>query len=128
METVNKNNKRDAFIFYRPFFEAIEKLSKRNKLIAYEAIVKYALNQEIVDNLPKGASIILGMAIKQIDANHKKYSAKIKMQKQKLSSDFEDEIQEKIPLPKKKNRSTQSNCITEDDLNESENDSISNHF
>lgn len=49
-----------------------------------------------------------------------------KIQKQKLSSDFEDEIQEKIPLPKKKNKSTLSNCITEDDLNESDFDSILN--
>lgn len=116
--------KKESFIFYRSFFNAIEKLSKRNKLIAYEAVVKYGLNQEMVENLPTGASIVQKMAIAQIKANHKKYCAKI--QKQKLSSDFEDEIQEKIPLPKKKNKSTLSNCITEDDLNESDFDSILN--
>lgn len=68
--------KKESFIFYRSFFNAIEKLSKRNKLIAYEAVVKYGLNQEMVENLPTGASIVQEMAIAQIKANHKKVLCK----------------------------------------------------
>lgn len=36
MEALDKSNKRDSLVFYRSYFEAIETLSKRNKLPAYE--------------------------------------------------------------------------------------------
>lgn len=39
-------NKKDSFIFYRSFFEAINDLPDENQLIIYRAISEYALNFE----------------------------------------------------------------------------------
>ena len=128
MEALDKSNKRDSLVFYRSYFEAIETLSKRNKLSAYEAIIKYALNQEIANNLPSRVLAILKMAMPNIDANNKKYNAKRKKQEQKFSSDFENEIGEKVPMPKKEDMSIQSNNVTDVNLNESDIESILNEF
>ena len=36
---------RDGFLFYRSYYEAIQKLAKKDRLSAYEAIFEYALNE-----------------------------------------------------------------------------------
>ncbi len=45
MKTIisKENMERETFVFYRSYFDAIELLSKKNRLLAYEAIAKYAL-------------------------------------------------------------------------------------
>lgn len=60
--------KRDSFVFYRSFKEAINELNKSDKLTLYEAISDYALDSK-KPNL-KGCSKALFNLIKpQIDAN-----------------------------------------------------------
>ena len=63
---------RDSFIFYRSFFESFEGLSKKDKLILFEAVCNYALN----DIEPKLSGIPLSMfkLLKpQLDANIRRY-------------------------------------------------------
>lgn len=63
---------RDSYIFYRNFFECIEKLSQKEQLLAYRAISNYALNG--VDTELSGmAQIIYEMAKPNIDSNNKRY-------------------------------------------------------
>lgn len=58
--TISKENmERETFVFYRSYFDAIELLSKKNRLLAYEAIAKYALTQEEIQDLPPQVAIIL---------------------------------------------------------------------
>jgi hypothetical protein len=107
--TAKNNKKQDAnatqktinFLFYPSYFEAIETLSKKNRLIAYEAIVKYGLYEEEPINLPKVVLSIFTIAKPNIDANRRKYLKKGKSKSQTIDS-FEEELIEKIPLPKKK--------------------------
>ena len=64
--------KRDSFVFYRSFFEAIEKLKKNDKLTVYSHLCKYALGEEVeeLDGVP-GA--IFNLIKPQIDANYRRY-------------------------------------------------------
>ena len=80
---------RDTFVFYRSYFDAIEFLSKKNRLLAYEAIAKYALNQEEIQDLPPQVAIILKMAKPNIDANIRNYNKRVKSKKSKIVSDLE---------------------------------------
>lgn len=63
---------RDSYIFYRNFFECIEKLSQKEQLLAYRAISNYALNG-VETELSGMAQIIYEMAKPNIDSNNKKY-------------------------------------------------------
>ena len=63
---------RDSFVFYRSFADAINDLDDKDRLAAYDAIVRYALDGE--DKLQKGAAkAILTMARPMIDINNARY-------------------------------------------------------
>lgn len=63
---------RDSFIFYRSFYEAISELPKENQADTYNAIMKYALNQEEIE-LTGISKAIFSLVKPQLDANYKKY-------------------------------------------------------
>lgn len=102
-ETIHKN----SFVFYHSYFEAIETLSRKNRLIAYEAIAKYALYGEEGKDLPNRVLGIIVMAKPNIDAAHKNYLRKMKSTSQKnqkgTSVFIDEEPIEKVPLPLKEN-------------------------
>lgn len=101
-ESTNKEKiTRDSFVFYRSYFEVIQTLSKKNRLLAYEAIVRYSLNQEVMEELPLQVQVILKMAMPNIDANNRKYINRIKSKEQRNAPDFEKELNEKVRLPKR---------------------------
>ena len=64
--------KRDSFVFYRSFFEAICEAPDDVRLQTYEAIVLYALDG-VQPDLKGWAKSIFKMAKPQIDANTNKY-------------------------------------------------------
>lgn len=64
--------KRDSFVFYRSFFEAIEKLKKNDKLTVYSHLCRYALGEE-VDELDGVPGAIFDLIKPQIDANFQRY-------------------------------------------------------
>lgn len=115
MKKQENTNKRDSIVFYRSYYEAIETLSVKNKLLAYEAIIKYALNQEVAKDLPVRVLAILKMAMPNIDANNRKYNNRLKSNEQKNNFDFEKDFEGKVLLPKKKNVSMINNCFAEND-------------
>lgn len=63
---------RDSFIFYRSFYEAISELPKENQADSYNAIMRYALDQEETE-LTGISKAIFSLVKPQLDANYKKY-------------------------------------------------------
>ena len=63
---------RDGFVFYRSFFESFEDLSKKDKLILFDALCNYALN-DIVPELTGTTNAIFKLLKPQVDANNRRY-------------------------------------------------------
>lgn len=63
---------RDGFVFYRSFYESFEDLSKRDKLLLFEALCNYALN-DIEPELTGTPSAIFKLLKPQVDANNRRY-------------------------------------------------------
>ena len=126
-----ENMERETFVFYRSYFDAIELLSKKNRLLAYEAIAKYANNlffllnssiasksaQEEIQDLPPQVAIILKMAKPNIDATIRNYNRRVKSKRQKKTSDFEDKLNEEVQLPRKKSSSIIDDSFEDNDEN-----------
>lgn len=109
-----------SFVFYRSYYEAIETLSKSNRLAAYEAIAKYALYGEEIKDLPIRVLPIIKMAIPNIDANNEKYCRAMKKTSHASQKDtsilFEEDCAEEVLLPEKENELiTENNCTENDD-------------
>ena len=69
--------KRNSFVFYRSFYEAIKKLKKTEQLTLYSYICRYALGEE-VENLEGVPEAIFDLIKPQIDANTKRYEGGLK--------------------------------------------------
>lgn len=72
-----RKDKRDSFIFYRSFYEAVKVLSKEDKADLFEAITIYALDQKNItlSPIPKA---MFKLIKPQLDANYKRYSVGVK--------------------------------------------------
>ena len=76
--------KRDSFIFYRSFYEALQDLNESQKVEIYDAISNYSLNFK--ENELKGVPSTIFKLIKpQLEANNKRFinGSKPKKAKQK---------------------------------------------
>ncbi len=63
---------RESFIFYRSFYESLKELKDEDKLLIYNAICEYSINQEELEL--KGISKAIFTLIKpQLDANNNRY-------------------------------------------------------
>ena len=63
---------RDSFIFYRSFFESFDGLSKKDKLLLFDAICNYALND--IEPELNGVPLAMFKLLKpQLDANTRRY-------------------------------------------------------
>ena len=69
---------RDSFIFYRSFFETIQKLNKRDRLSLVEAICNYALNDIEPECLTGTGDAVFTLLKPQLDANTRKYENGLK--------------------------------------------------
>ena len=63
---------RDGFVFYRSFFECFSDLSKKDKLILFDALCNYALN-DIEPDLVGTPAAIFKLLKPQVDANNRRY-------------------------------------------------------
>lgn len=63
---------RDGFVFYRSFFESFSDLSKKDKLLLFDALCNYALN-DIDPELTGTAAAIFKLLKPQVDANNRRY-------------------------------------------------------
>ena len=89
--------KKKGFVFYASYYEAIQTLSVKNKLLAYEAITRYALYQDVMPNLPSRVLAILMVAMPTIDSNFEKYNKKVDLPlKEEVPSSMQgyDELRE----------------------------------
>ena len=71
-ERINNKKMRDGFVFYRSFFECFEDLSKKDKLILFDALCNYALN-DIEPELTGVPAAIFKLLKPQVDANNRRY-------------------------------------------------------
>ena len=107
---------RDSFIFYRSFYEAISELPKENQADSYNAIMRYALDQEEIE-LTGISKAIFSLVKPQLDANYKKYENG----KQKKSKTEAKQKQTKS----KKVTNVNENVNVNDDVNVNDNDKVS---
>ena len=63
---------RDGFVFYRSFFECFSNLSKKDKLVLFDALCNYALN-DVEPELVGTPAAIFKLLKPQIDANNRRY-------------------------------------------------------
>ena len=111
------NIEKNGFVFYKSYYEAIEILSAKRKLLAYQAIIKYGLYNEVTQDLPPQVSAMLKMAMPTIDANTQKYNKK----KRKMANDdFDKMCNEQIPLPQKGHSSKEADEFIEDESDDFE--------
>ncbi len=107
---------RDSFIFYRSFYEAISELPKENQADSYNAIMRYALDQEEIE-LTGISKAIFSLVKPQLDANYKKYENG----KQKKSKTETKQKQTKS----KKVTNVNENVNENDNVNVNDNDKVS---
>lgn len=111
--------KKKGFVFYASYYEAIQTLSLKNKLLAYEAITRYALYQDVMPNLPSRVLAILMVAMPTIDSNFEKYNKKV-AKTQKGMSELDEITNKKVDLPLKEEVS--SSMQGYDELKEEDDD------
>ena len=63
---------RNSFVFYRSFYEVFSDLSKKDKLIIFDAICEYALN-DVEPTLNGAPAIVFKLLKPQVDANNRRY-------------------------------------------------------
>ena len=68
---MDRQNAEEAFVFYRSFFEAMEGLADRDKLVLYDAIARMGLYGE-QPQLPLEAKRLFVLILPQLKANRKK--------------------------------------------------------
>ncbi|MBQ1293888.1 MAG: hypothetical protein IIY21_07595 [Clostridiales bacterium] len=68
---------RDGFVFYRSFFESFSDLSKKDKLVLFDALCNYALN-DIEPELVGVPAAIFKLLKPQVDANNRRYENGLK--------------------------------------------------
>ena len=96
-----------GFVFPNSIYHAIGMLSNKNKLIAYEAIMRYAIMNEAPKNLPKPVLTLFLMAQPLLDSNAEKYEKSVQKKKQQqLKSSSSQYV--KVSLPRKEDESNDS--------------------
>lgn len=111
---------RDSFIFYRSFYEAISELPKENQADSYNAIMKYALDQEEIE-LTGISKAIFSLVKPQLDANYKKYENG----KQKKSKTEAKQKQTKSKKVTNVNENVNVNVNDNVNVNVNDNDKVS---
>ena len=103
--------KRNSFVFYRSFYEAIKKLKKTEQLTLYSYICRYALGEE-VEELSGVPEAIFDLIKPQIDANTKRYEGGLKGGR---------------PVTKAKPKDNHSETITYPNENANENENVNDN-
>lgn len=111
---------RDSFIFYRSFYEAISELPKENQADSYNAIMRYALDQEEIE-LTGISKAIFSLVKPQLDANYKKYENG----KQKKSKTEAKQKQTKSKKVTNVNENVNENVNDNVNVNVNDNDKVS---
>lgn len=71
--TAANKHKYERMTFFGSFRDALSTLGPRKKLLAYDSILDYGLDDVRRENLPRDVESIMIMAIPQIDASHRRY-------------------------------------------------------
>ena len=115
---------RDSFIFYRSFYEAISELPKENQADSYNAIMRYALDQEEIE-LTGISKAIFSLVKPQLDANYKKYENG-KQKKSKTEAKQKQTKSKKVTnVNENVNENVNDNVNYNDNVNVNDNDKVS---
>ena len=71
---------RKQFTFYNSYWNALRKLSKKDRLVLYEAIIQYGLNGTIPEGLTIKQESIFAMAMPSLLSGRRKASKAIRRQ------------------------------------------------
>ena len=108
---------RDSFIFYRSFFESFDGLSKKDKLLLFDAICNYALND--IEPELNGVPLSMFKLLKpQLDANTRRYENGCKGGRPKKTEEKPKENQNET----KPKRNDNVNVNVNDNENHNDND------
>ena len=111
---------RDSFIFYRSFFESFDGLSKKDKLILFDAICNYALND--IEPQLTGVPLAMFKLLKpQLDANTRRYENGCKGGRPKKTETKPKENQEKTKPKRNDNVNVNVNDNDNDNVNDNDN-------
>lgn len=121
-------SRKGNFLFYDSYFEAINTLSNKNRLIAYEAIVKYALYGEETKSLPLQVLAIFKMAIPTIDSAHKNYRKRIERNSKDNAFKTTPIFEEAVMLPKKEKKLIENSSNNDEPEFTGCSDDIENEF
>ena len=106
---------RDSFIFYRSFFESFDGLSKKDKLLLFDAICNYALND--IEPELNGVPLAMFKLLKpQVDANTRRYENGCKGGRPK-KTEAKPKQNQKETKPKRND-----NVNVNDNVNDNDND------
>lgn len=108
---------RDSFVFYRSFFESFDGLSKKDKLLLFDAICNYALND--IEPQLSGVPLAMFKLLKpQLDANTRRYENGLKGGRPRKTEAKPNENQTKT----KPKRNDNVNVNVNDNVNDNDND------
>lgn len=65
--------KRNSFVFYRSFYEAIQDLPTEDRLEIYDMIMEYGLNGNVLENCTAVGRAVFKLIKPQLEANNKRY-------------------------------------------------------
>lgn len=108
-------DKKESFVFYRSFYEAIRKLNKKDQLTVYSHICGYAFGEK-TDELEGVPSAIFDLIKPQIDANLRRYENGLKGGRPKTEAKPNDNLDES-----KAKRNVNVNVNVNDNVNVNEN-------
>ena len=111
---------RDSFIFYRSFFESFENLSKKDKLLLFDAVCNYALN-DIVPELNGTPAAIFKLLKPQLDANTRRYENGLKGGRPRKTETKPKENQTETKSKRNVNDNVNDNVNVNVNVNENEN-------
>lgn len=110
---------RDSFIFYRSFFESFDGLSKKDKLLLFDAVCNYALND--IEPQLSGVPLAMFKLLKpQLDANTRRYENGCKGGRPKKTEKKPNENQEETKP--KRNDNDNDNVNVNESHNDNHND------
>lgn len=81
--------RRESFVFYESFYDAIDSLPEEQQAVAYKAIIEYGLHGKEPEPGNMGYTLWLAFR-KQIDKNQKRYENSLKGGRKKSKSETKD--------------------------------------
>ena len=120
--------KRESFVFYASFFEALQGCPSETRLAVYEAIIQYALYPDYISNLTGIEKALFTLVKPQLDANiRRRENGKLGASFGKKGGRPKKENPTKTPKKPQENPTETPNVNVNDNVNVNVNDNVNNN-